>query len=319
MRIALVGLGSIAQRAYLPIVAALSGVELILCSRDAACVSQLAQRYRVREVATSPDELGSMRVDAAFVHAATEAHESIVSTLLNRGIHVYVDKPLAYTLDAAQRMVALASERQRVLMVGFNRRYAPMYRQLAEQPDRRNVILQKNRHAQPERARTFVFDDFIHVVDTLRFLAPGPIEDVRISGGSSAGLLHYVQLHLRGAGFDLVGLMNRDSGANEETLEVMSPGHKWRVRGLSSMTHQHEGSERTVEFDDWETVLSRRGFPQIVAQFIECARGTVEHANATEDALATHVLCEQIVTALERMPRAASMEAGSPSDLFRRV
>ena len=45
MRIAVVGLGSIAQRAYLPILAALENVELVLCSRNREQLSQLAARY----------------------------------------------------------------------------------------------------------------------------------------------------------------------------------------------------------------------------------------------------------------------------------
>ena len=147
MRVAVVGLGSIAQRAYLPILAALETVELVLCSRNRESLSQLAARYRVRESTTRITDLSSMRIDAAFVHAATEAHEDIVSFLLQRGLHVYVDKPLAYTLDAASRLVTLSESTRRVLMVGFNRRYAPMYRPLADQPERRVVLFQKNRRA----------------------------------------------------------------------------------------------------------------------------------------------------------------------------
>ncbi len=299
MRIALVGIGDIAQKAYLPIVTTLSDVEVVLCSRNSAQLERLAARHRIRRFTTDIGELASMDIDAAFVHSATESHESVVSRLLEQGTHVYVDKPLAYTMREAERMVALAEATNRLLMVGFNRRYAPMYEALAGKPERRIVIMQKNRVAQPDLARRVVFDDFIHVVDTLRFLAPGRIEGVRVSGGICSGQLHHVVLQLEGAGFTLLGSMNRDSGSNEETLEVMSPGSKWVVQSLSRTTHYQAGTEQVVSAGDWDTVLWRRGFPQIVQHFMDCISTNSATRQSARDSLATHALCEQIVTQLE--------------------
>ncbi len=71
----------------------------------------------------------------------------------------------------------LAEERGVSLAVGFNRRFAPGYAQCADHP-RELILMQKNRIGLPEDPRTMVLDDFIHVVDTLRFLVPGPVDDV---------------------------------------------------------------------------------------------------------------------------------------------
>ncbi|MFL6605583.1 MAG: Gfo/Idh/MocA family protein [Steroidobacteraceae bacterium] len=299
MRIAMVGLGDIARKAYLPIIAMLNDLEVVLCSRNAAQLAQLAASNRVRQFTIDVGELASMNIDAAFVHTATESHENVVCRLLEYGIHVYVDKPLAYTLREAQRMVALAESTNRLLMVGFNRRYAPMYEALVHKPERRVVIMQKNRFAQADAARRVVFDDFIHVVDTLRFLAPGPIEEVRASGESRSRRLHHVVLQLEGEGFNLLGLMNRDSGIAEETIEVMSPGNKWLVQSLSKTTHYHAGTEQIVNAGDWDTVLWRRGFPQIIQHFVDCIRTNSPARQSAQDSLATHALCEQIVSQLE--------------------
>jgi virulence factor len=299
MRIAMVGIGDIARKAYLPIIATLSDIEVVLCSRNGAQLAQLAASNRIRQFTTDIGELASMNIDAAFVHTATESHESVVCRLLEHGIHVYVDKPLAYTVQEAERMVALAESANRMLMVGFNRRFAPMYEVLVNKPERRIVIMQKNRLAQADLARHVVFDDFIHVVDTLRFLAPGPIEGVRVSGGVCSGRLHHVVLQLEGEGFNLSGIMNRDSGITEETLEVMSPRNKWLVQSLSKTTHYQAGTEQIVNAGDWDTVLWRRGFPQIIQHFVDCIRTKSAARQSARDALATHELCEQIVTRLE--------------------
>ena len=310
MRIAMVGLGEIARKAYLPIIATLSDVEVVLCSRNRDLLERLAAGNRIPKLTTEIGELASMNIDAAFVHTATESHASVVCRLLEQGTHVYVDKPLAYTLSEARRMVALAESKNRLLRVGFNRRYAPMYEALAGKPERRIVTMQKNRVAAPDLARRVVLDDFIHVVDTLRFLAPGPIERVNVSGGIRSGRLHHLVLQLDGPGFSLIGLMNRDSGMTEETVEVMSPGNKWTVQSLSKTTHSQAGREQVVNAGDWDTVLWRRGFPQIIQHFLDCVRSTIVVHQSAQDSLATHALCEHIVSELEASG-ATPMELGS--------
>ena len=109
----------------------------------------------------------------------------------------YVDKPLAYELADSERLVRLAEERNVSLAVGFNRRYAPGYAQCADHP-RELILMQKNRIGLPEEPRTMILDDFIHVVDTLRFLVPGPVDDVTVRARVEDGLLHHVVLQLAG-------------------------------------------------------------------------------------------------------------------------
>ena len=66
----------------------------------------------------------------------------------------------------------LAENRNVSLAVGFNRRYAPGYVACFDHP-RDLILMQKNRVGLPEEPRKMILDDFIHVVDTLRFLVPG--------------------------------------------------------------------------------------------------------------------------------------------------
>lgn len=299
MRIAVVGLGSIARKAYLPVLAARDDVELVFCTRNPTTLRTLSQTYRIRESVGAVAELPGMRVDAAFVHTSTESHVQVAEQLLAAGIHVYVDKPIAYSLAECRRAVDAADRAGRILMIGFNRRFAPSYRALHAIPDRRLIFLEKHRVALPDHPRRVIFDDFIHVVDTLRFLSPGPILRARVSAFQLEGRLHHVTLQLVGAEFTAIGVMNRDSGATEETLELMSPGNKWSVRGLDTTVHCAGGEERTYRFDDWTTVLHRRGFPQIVDHFLSCVRSDRAPRASAHDALRTHELCEWILTSLE--------------------
>lgn len=299
MRIAVIGLGSIARKAYLPILATRPDVKLVFCTRSRATLDALSNQFRVAECVGDVGELFSKqeKVNAAFVHTATESHVEIVSRLLENGVHTYVDKPLAYTYEESRGLVERAESTGRILMVGFNRRFAPMYSSLRSKQNPRLIILQKNRLLQPDHARRFVFDDFIHVVDTLRYLAPAEPRNVRISSLQKEGLLHQVVLQWDGADGSVVGIMNRDNGVTEETLEVMSPGNKWVVRDLSETVHYSGGEARRRGFNDWDSILLRRGFEQIVDHFLACAGGTAPSISA-RDALQTHALCEQVVAAI---------------------
>ncbi|GII54980.1 oxidoreductase [Planotetraspora thailandica] len=290
-RVAMIGLGDIAQKAYLPVLAATPGLDLLLCTRDEETLARVGETYRVPARFTSVDQVIEAGAEAAFVHAATVAHVDIVTALLRAGVHVYVDKPLADNLGDAETLVRLADERGLSLMVGFNRRYAPAYAALRDLP-RDLVVMQKNRAGLPYDPRRVVFDDFIHVVDTLRFLAPGDAPDVSIDVRVRDGLLEHVVLRLSGPGHTAIGIMSRVAGAAEETCEVIGGGGKRRVVNLADVV-DYSSAETFVRRGDWVPVARQRGIEQACREFLT-ALGDGRLISA-HDALDTHVLCEEIV------------------------
>ncbi|RLU80425.1 oxidoreductase [Streptomyces griseocarneus] len=293
MRVGCIGLGDIAEKAYLPVLALRPELELHLHTRTASTLDRVGATCRVPETHrhTTLDGLLGAGLDAAFVHAATAAHPMLVTRLLEAGVPVYVDKPLAYDHATSERLVRLAQEHGVSLMVGFNRRYAPGYAQCADHP-RDLILLQKNRVGLAEDPRTLVFDDFIHVVDTLRFLAPGPVEHVDVRARVRDGLAEHVVLQLSGDGFTAIGAMNRMSGSTEEVLEVSGQDTKRQVVNLAEVV-DHKGQPTVRRRGDWVPVARQRGIEQIVLAFLDAVRaGKVLDA---EDALRTHELCEEIV------------------------
>jgi virulence factor len=251
-------------------------------TRNAVTLATVADSYRVPadRCFTDLDSLLAAPLDAAFVHAATSAHVEIVSRLLDAGIPTYVDKPLAATIEDAR---TLAAHGGAPLMVGFNRRYAPAYAAVAEGP-RDVVVLQKNRADGVGPVREIVYDDFIHVVDTLRFLMPRPAERVEVSGKVVGGLLHHVVLTLTGRGCSATGIMGRRTGVDEERLEASGVGQKTVVTDLGAAG------------GGWAPIARRRGVEQICTRFLEGVRsGRFPDLRL---ALETHELCEHVVTEL---------------------
>ncbi len=308
--VGVIGLGDIAQKAYLPVLTGLPGLDLRLMTRDRAKLDRLGDTYRIDAAARFTDlgELIGSGIRAAFVHAATDQHVPIVETLLTAGIDVYVDKPLAYDLEGARRLVELAEREGRSLMVGFNRRHAPGY-VLAKEHARDLIVLQKNRESLAEAPRTMVFDDYVHVVDLLRFLVPGEIEHIDVRARRVDGLLEHVVLTLAGEGFTALGIMNRVSGAVEEVLEVSGDNTKRQVVNMAEVI-DYKGQPTVRRRGDWVPVARQRGIEQVVLAFLNAVRSgqTLD----AWDALRTHELCEEIVRRIESCPGRLPELTGTP-------
>jgi virulence factor len=293
MRVLIVGLGDIARKAYLPVVTGLPGLQLHFASRNQPVLRELGEAYRVTNLHASAGEaLAASSFDAAFVHAATDAHPSLVELLLRAGVHVLVDKPLAYSFDEAARLVSIAEEMDRLLMVGFNRRYAPDYTQLLNHP-RELCIMQKHRLRQLDEPRRTIFDDFIHVVDTLLFLSPARPERISIETQMARHMLRSVSIKLASERHVALGIMHRDSGLDEECLSVVGNGEKRSVLNLSTTSEQIAGIEHVARRPDWTSVSRQRGFEAMCTDFIQAVQEG--RTTRSRDILETHRLCEEIV------------------------
>ncbi|WP_078553934.1 Gfo/Idh/MocA family protein [Bacillus alkalicellulosilyticus] len=299
MNIGIIGLGDIAQKAYLPVYSRIEGITLHLCTRNKKKLEEIGAKYRITHLYTNIDDLLESGIQAAFVHSSTESHEELVRKLLMNDIHVYVEKPITYHFTQSKALVKLAKEKQTVLMTGFNRRFAPSYQLLKEVQYPNTIVMQKNRLAQPADIRTFIYDDFIHVVDTIRYLFPYSIDHLSVSGMVKEGLLYHVVVTFKNKeGPIAIGMMNRDSGTNEERVEVMSSIEK-RVTLNVNDTFIYKGKEATKRLtSDWESTLHKRGFEQIVTAFLQEIK---KKSVYSEDSLITHEMCEFIVNELTQM------------------
>jgi virulence factor len=295
MKFGIIGLGDIAQKAYLPVLTEKENIELILCTRNIDTLSKLSKKYRIAQHVQNIDELIKAGVDAAFVSTATEAHFEIAEKLLQNGINVYIDKPISLNFNESQRIATLAEEKGLVAMVGFNRRFAPMINKLKEHGKADIIIIQKNRFQFPDGTRRAIVEDFIHVVDTLRFLMDTEVKELQVRYLEKDNLLHNVVIQLIGEKCTAIGIMNRNNGATEEIIEYMTAENKFVVENFIETTHLHSKNKNISKFGDWEPTLYKRGFYQIVDYFISCVENYKIPDPSISDSLITHEICERIV------------------------
>ena len=301
MRIGIIGLGNICEKAYLPVVTSLDDIDLVFCTRNIDKLKYYSKKYRVKEYVTSVDELISKNIEAAFIHTATESHAEIIEKLLNNNIHVYVDKPISYNYEDSIRLSKLAKSKNKIFMVGFNRRFAPMYARLKNIGSPSIIKLEKNRVDSPKDPVVFVLDDFIHVLDTIRFLAKDKLNILNVSAKKKNGLLYNLVVTLGNDKTACIAMMNRESGADEEVLEYYTEGTKVIVKDLVNANILSDNTEKVLKFNDWDTILYRRGFEVIIKEFLKAVKNNNEASINIEDSLETHKLCYEILTKIENL------------------
>ncbi len=125
--------------------------------------------------ATDHRDLADRGVDAAVVATPSPTHERVVTDLLEAGVDTMVEKPLALSVDAANRIVGTADDNEAVLGVGHVFRHHPALdraRDLIRDGDLGTVShLRTRRHAsQPPRPVGALHSLAVHEVDAYRYL-----------------------------------------------------------------------------------------------------------------------------------------------------
>jgi predicted dehydrogenase len=133
VRVLVVGLGTMGMshaRAY----RAIDGFELVgLCTRNAATRADLAAEFvGVPRFEALSEALATLRPDAVAICAYTEHHAPMALEALKAGAHVFCEKPLADTLEAAESIVAAAREAGRALLIGYILRVHPSWIRFVE-------------------------------------------------------------------------------------------------------------------------------------------------------------------------------------------
>lgn len=130
LNVIVVGAGAFGRnhlRVYRELEQAGTGVRLLgLADRDEAAREWSAAEFGVPGFASVEACVRAVgRPDAASVCVPTAVHAAVAEPLLRDGVHVLVEKPIAATVDEADRMVALAAEHGCVLQVGHLERFNP--------------------------------------------------------------------------------------------------------------------------------------------------------------------------------------------------
>jgi predicted dehydrogenase len=198
VRTAVVGVGYLG-RFHAQKYAQLPASELVaVVDSNLQTASQVGKELGVPAFANYEDILE--RVDAVSLAAPTPLHHSIGCALLERGVHVLIEKPIATTIAEAQELVSIAAARNCVLQVGHLERFNPAIVAAASRL-RAPRFVESHRLA-PFKQRgadvSVVLDLMIHDIDLIQELVGAPIESIDAVGASVfSGEIDIVNARLR--------------------------------------------------------------------------------------------------------------------------
>lgn len=130
VRFGVIGCGDIAYWAHLRALKSVSNATLVAVADPDAAARARARRLTDAEAYDDPDLLLRRDdVDAVIIGAPTHMHAPLALASVRAGKHVYIEKPVAIAVEEAAEVEALVERVGVCAVVGFNRRYHPLYRQ----------------------------------------------------------------------------------------------------------------------------------------------------------------------------------------------
>ena len=126
-RIAVIGLGSVAQLVHLPNLLKIKNAEISAVAEiNKSRLHSVADKFTVPKRYNDYTELlKNSDTDAVIISTPTHLHKQMTINCLNAGKDVLVEKPLARNSSEGQEVIECAKKNNRKLMVGMNLRYRP--------------------------------------------------------------------------------------------------------------------------------------------------------------------------------------------------
>ena len=189
LRVAVAGAGAFGRnhlRVYRELEAADAGVALVAAVEpDAARATAVVESYAIPVFSTTDELLrAGLKLDAASVAVPTVHHHQVACALLDAGVDLLVEKPLAATLAEADELLALAAKEKRILQPGHLERFNPAV--LAVQPQLRRPMFFEAHRLSVFTPRSLdvdvVLDLMIHDLDIVLVFAHSPVREVRAVG-----------------------------------------------------------------------------------------------------------------------------------------
>jgi predicted dehydrogenase len=180
LRVGVFGTGAMGRN-HVRLLSSLPGAELVgVYDPRPEAAEAAASEHGARAFSRLEDLAGE--IEAAVVAAPTVAHADMGCELLGRGLHVLIEKPLAASLEEADRLLAVADGR--VLAVGHVEFFNPAVQALlAVGSTPRFVEVQRLGVFSPRSLDVdVVLDLMIHDLQILHALDPSPVAEIRATG-----------------------------------------------------------------------------------------------------------------------------------------
>lgn len=179
-RYAVIGVGRMGSN-HIRVLSEMAEVDLIaICDTDEQAARNLSGKQHIDAYyADVRDMLEKEKLDAVVVAAPTTEHLSIAEECIRRGIDLFIEKPMASTVEQCQRIIDLATENETKIFIGHIERYNPvvsMLKKFVEKKEIGEIYYIETIRSGPFPKRLYgskdgvVIDLAVHDLDLVNFL-----------------------------------------------------------------------------------------------------------------------------------------------------
>jgi predicted dehydrogenase/threonine dehydrogenase-like Zn-dependent dehydrogenase len=299
-RVTFIGTGNHAGRVLIPAFQAAGAGLHTAVSQHGVSAAFVGRKFGFVQASTDVEAaLGNTEVDSVVIATRHASHGGLVLSALAAGKHVFVEKPLCTQLGELEAIEAeLARRPRQCLLVGFNRRFAPLVSKLtgllASLREPRAFVMTVNAGALPRGHWVAdpavgggrILGEACHFIDLLRHLAGAPIERQTLQKVGADGAT--IGLDFEGGSSGTIHYFTHGHRAfPKERLEVFCAGRVFVLDNFRSLrAHGVEGfsRQRSLVQDKGQTACARAfveavrsgGVPPIpFAELIEVSRASI--------------------------------------------
>lgn len=250
VRVSVVGAGNYAGAVLIPAFKAAGAQLARVASAGGVSSLHVGRKFGFAEATTDTTALlVDPLVDAVVISTRHDSHADYVLRALESGKHVFVEKPLAMNHEGVSRIAEVAKVAQRIVMVGFNRRFAPQIRKmkvlLEGTPGPKSFVMTVNAGAIPANHWTHdpevgggrLLGEACHFIDLLRFLAGTSIcghQVLSMHGRTKDSFSINLRFECGSLG-TIIYLANGSKAFPKERLEVFSSGRVLQLDNFRRM------------------------------------------------------------------------------------
>jgi virulence factor len=310
VRVAMIGAGRMANAVHYPSLASFDDVEIVaICDIYPDSLYATADKYGVEKRYTDYKTMvEEVKPDAVYAVGQPHILFDVWMWCLNRGVHLYIEKPLGITIHQARALTFTAEKNNCITQVSFQRRSSPMVSKLREECLKKGPITHavcrfyKSEIEPYLHARDRMMDDTVHSIDTIRWMCGGEV--VKIESVTK-------RVHVPDINF-ISATIHFDNGSTGYLINSWSSGR----RVFSVEMHapnicaeaEHEGKgylyangdTKGVEYDSREMaggdeLFQYGGFQAKNREFIDCLKAGTQPSSHFADALKTMEVAEVIL------------------------
>jgi polar amino acid transport system substrate-binding protein len=241
--IGFIGAGNFSRAVLFPVLKSIPDIDLVgVASNTGLSAQSAAQRFGFHSATSDYRELlADERVTAVVIATRHNLHARMTIEALDAGKSVFLEKPLALNLEELRAVLAAEARSPGLLMVGFNRRFAPSIQRFREFFGRRSSpltleyrvnagLLPRNHWLNdPTQGGGRIIGEVCHFVDVVTYLAASPLERIYAEplGGERGPSAQSAVISLRyadGSVGSIIYAAEGDRAFAKERMEIIGVG-----------------------------------------------------------------------------------------------